>query len=210
SSAGVRAPAYTYTGYVSFPAGTRNDAIANSSNEIVNAISADENRAGTISGSVIRRKATKPEAPRSRAASTMSSSSVRRRGRMIRIEYGTATATWPRSTAHSAWCRPSEFSRISIPTASTTYGTTSGSSTSAVTTPRNASFRAVSPTAVVSPSSVAPSAQSAPITALRSIAEIRSPFENADRNQCVVNPEYGSVWIVESSNEKTTSTTSGT
>ena len=55
---------------------------------------------------------------------------------------------------------------------------------------------------MISPSSVAPIAQSRPITALRSIDVVRSTFENAAWNHFVVNPEYGSVWIVELSNEK--------
>ena len=62
------------------PGGTRNEAIAYSSNEIVNAIRYDERIAGRISGSVTRTKAVISPAPRSRAASAIAGSSVWSRG----------------------------------------------------------------------------------------------------------------------------------
>src|SRR5947209_2015319 len=82
SSAGVRLEEYRTTGYVGDPGGARNDAMANSSKLIVNAIRKLEKSAGASRGSVTNQNARSSDAPRSHAASVIDASSVRRRGRI--------------------------------------------------------------------------------------------------------------------------------
>ncbi len=82
SRAGVRLEEYRTTGYVGEPGGARNEAMANSSKLIVNAMRKLENSAGAISGSVTNQNARNSEAPRSSAASLIDGSRVRKRGRI--------------------------------------------------------------------------------------------------------------------------------
>ena len=93
--------------------------MAYSSNEIVNDTIIDETIAGVISGRVMRQNDPTSLEPRSRAASGSDASSVRNRGRMIRIVYGTVITTCPASTAIHDWLSPAWWIRISMPIAST-------------------------------------------------------------------------------------------
>ncbi len=116
---------------------------------------------------------------------------------------------WPMSTAHRDRSSPSQLSRIRSPTARTMYGMTSGSRTSAVTSPRSRSLRAVIPNAVIRPRRVAPIAAAMPIQKLRFSESISSVFENALWNHFVVKPDQGNVCTKLSSKAKMIITASG-
>ena len=96
-----------------------------------------------------------------------------------------------------------------MPTPRTTYGTTSGSITSAVTTGRANTRGADSASAARMPSSVAARPFTAARAALRLTAATSRSFPRARWYQWVVNPSSGSVGVVLSLNEKITSTTIG-
>ena len=86
---------------------------------------------------------------------------------MTSTQYGTETTTWTKSTALSDWLNPRVFSSTSMPTPRTTYGTTSGSITSAVTTGRANTRGADSASAARIPSNVAATPFTAASAALR-------------------------------------------
>src|ERR1700761_4021824 len=207
--AGVRLDEYSTTGYVGDPGGARNEAMANSSNEMVNAIRKLENSAGPSSGRVTNQNARRSEAPRSHAASPIDGSSVRRRGRMTSTLYGSEITMWPASTATREVAIPNWCNNTTSPTASTMYGTTSGMRISTTTSRRSASLRRARLTAAMTPSNVAASPLTAAISTLRPRAEVRSVSENAALNQRVEKLLIGSEGMVPELNANNISTMSG-
>src|SRR4051812_33245190 len=79
----------------------RNDAIAYSSNDSVNAIRNADNSAGYSSGNVTRQNVCHELAPRSWPASSSEMLSRSNNGVIVRIVYGNATTTCPITTACS-------------------------------------------------------------------------------------------------------------